>query len=167
MNLPILQPGDHLLYDVDSWSDPWSSLVDWAIRVKTWSTAAHIEVFDSGGLGLQFALASRTTGVNRYPFRAQGLRYVLRPANWNHARAVYWFEKTARGQKYDWLGLFCFTLAVKRGSPDRMFCSEFARNLDRPAMCQSFADSWPGDKTAPGSYLMSPAFDLIYDSKQS
>ena len=163
MNTPIpvsqLQPGDHLLYNVK-----WD-LCDCIIRVKTWSDVAHIEVFDGDGGtpgGSPVSLAARRDGVNRYPFRPDGLAYVLRPEKWDTAAGRYWFEKVARGQAYDWKGLLCFALAVRQGSPDKMFCSEFARNLDREALFRSFADPWPGDKVAPGDFLKSPSFFWIW-----
>jgi hypothetical protein len=157
-DLPPLKPGDHLLY--------WTrDLVDYAISLKTWSEVAHIEVYvgDPHAPGERMAVASRATGVNLFDFRREGLRFVLRPHTWDEAGAWTYF-RTVRGQKYDWLGLFCFTLAVKQGAAHKQFCSEFARNLDRAAGLDSFAVNWPGDKTAPGSFLMSPSFDLIYDS---
>jgi len=156
MAIPPLLPGDHLLYDVDK---PWTSgfLCDWVIRVKTWSDVAHIEVYD----GDNQSLAARAGGVDRYPFRTQGLKYVLRPQSWDADAARAYF-RSVQGQKYDWKGLLCFTLAVSQGTPDRKFCSEFARNLDRAASLRSFHDLWPGDKTAPGSFKLSPAFVWIY-----
>jgi hypothetical protein len=168
-NFPDLRPGDHLLYDIRSpWRDPFGWAVDRIIKIKTWSDVAHIEVVGAivggvdGGPQKIFSWASRSDGVNEYPFRRDGLQYVLRPRVWGST--FDWFIRHAQGQAYDWLGLLCFTLAVKRGAPDRMFCSEFARNLDRAAGCPSFADAWPGDKTAPGSFLMSPAFDTIWEA---
>jgi hypothetical protein len=164
--LPPLLPGDHLLYDIRSpWRDPIGWAMDRAIKLKTWSDVAHIEVFagDPIAPGHLYSTASRSAGVDLYPFRSDGLVYVLRPSQWDEAEADKYFQRIARGQKYDWLGLLCFTLAVHQGSFHKMFCSEYARNLDRAAGCPSFAETWPGDKTAPGSYLMSPAFGLIYD----
>lgn len=158
--LPALQAGDHLLYYANC-------LADRVICLKTWSVVAHIEVavgpYADGSGCYERAVAARADGVNCYPFRRQGLRYILRPTRWLQGRADDWFLRVAQGQRYDWLGLLCFTLAVKQGAPHRMFCSEFARNLCRAAGCPAFADSWPGDKTAPGSFLMSPAFDVIFE----
>lgn len=176
MKLPDdLLPGDHLLYFE-------SSFVDWVIAIKTCCYgASHIEVFDELRPWISFfnsgpqegleserglcpvSLASRNgIGVGRYPFRRDGLTYILRPCVWNHVAATAWFERYANGQKYDWLGLLCFTLAVKQGSPHKEFCSEFARNLDRAAALPSFAESWPGDKTSPGLFLSSPAFPQMW-----
>lgn len=145
-----LIPGDHLLYNIDKlWPDPGGYLQDLVIRVKTWSSVAHIEVYDGNGM----SLAARADGVNRYAFRPDGLEIVRRPMHWDHAKAQAYFE-TVRGQKYDWKGLMCFTLAVKQGAPDRKFCSEVARNLGRAAGSQAFDRDWSGDKTAPGNFLM-------------
>jgi hypothetical protein len=150
----LLATGDHLLYDVDSlWSDPGGFLCDWVIRTKTWSDVAHIEIYDGNGM----SLASRAGGVNRYPFRAQGLKYILRPNTWNHVAATAYFL-TVKGQGYDWKGLLCFTLAVRTGANGKQFCSEFARNLDAAAGCPSFYKQWPADLTAPGMFKASPAF---------
>ena len=165
-----LLPGDHLLYFENSF-------VDWVIAIKTCCYgASHIEVFDRNDVfirrdelgsdtgvvtmpGGKTSLASRNgIGVGRYPFRRKGLSYILRPSVWDHVAATAWFERYANGQRYDFLGLLCFTLAVKRGSPDRMFCSEFARNLDRPASLKSFSPWTPGDKVSPGAYLLAPGF---------
>lgn len=156
--LPQLFPGDHLLYNTRG------DLADWIVRVKTWSKVAHIEVYAGDGM----SMAARRNGVNLYPFRPEGLRFVLRPRfAWYEVRAKDWFKTSAQGQKYDWLGLLCFTLAVAQGSPGRMFCSEFARNLCRAACCPAFADDWPGDLTSPGMFLSSPAFTKVYDSTAS
>jgi hypothetical protein len=150
VNLQDLKPGDHLLYNVDSLrSDPIGYLQDLVIRVKTWSSVAHIEIYDGDGM----SLAARSDGVNRYAFRADGLKVVRRPLHWNHAKAQASFE-SARGQKYDWMGLLCFTLAVKQGAPDRKFCSELARDIGREAGSGAFDPLWPGDKVAPGNFLM-------------
>lgn len=158
--LPILRPGDHLLYYTNC-------LADWIICVKTWSDVGHIEVFAGYGDSPHYpcSVAARAKGVDLFPFRSPGLRYVLRPKVWNEAEAWKWFQGVAKGQKYDWLGLLCFSLAVKQGRPHHMFCSEFARNLDRAAGCPSFADDWPGDLTPPMLFKSSDAFTRIYDHK--
>jgi hypothetical protein len=145
-----LLPGDHLLYFTPC-------VADWVVCVKTWSPVAHIEVFD----GEQMSLASRREGVNRYDFRADGLRLVRRPLQWDHIAARAYFD-TVRGQSYDWLGLLCFTLAVAQGAPDKQFCSELARNLGRAAGSLAIDPAWPGDKTAPGSYLMIGGFETFW-----
>jgi len=154
-----LLPGDHLIYgptpvkkNVVDW------LIDEAICIKTWSRdACHIEIYT----GHEISIASRNgKGVNQYAFRASELTHVLRPyCMVNLAPAMEWFNLTARGQTYDWKGLLCFTLAVKQGSRDKMFCSEFATRWDRYAGIRSFAVNFDADLIAPGSFLMSPEFN--------
>jgi hypothetical protein len=152
-----LKAGDHLLYDVDHLlDDPIGYLQDLVIRVKTWSSVAHIEVYDGGGC----SLAARADGIHRYPFRASGLKLVRRPRHWDHFRAREYFS-VVEGQNYDWAGLLCFTLAVKQGSPNKQFCSEFARNLGRAAGSVAFDAHWPGDKVAPGNFEMVGDFETL------
>lgn len=157
--LEDLRHGDHLLYGRSG------SIFDWIVSVKTWSKAVHIEIYAGDGM----SMASRNKlGVNLYGFRREQLICVLRPkllgASTIFERGFRWFSEIARGQKYDWMGLLCFTLAVRQGSPDRMFCSEFANNFDRVCGLGAFASDWPGDMTAPGNFLMSPAFDKIWSA---
>lgn len=157
MKLPELLPGDCLLYNADT-------LLDLAIRVKTWSPVAHVEVYIGDGL----SVASRNgVGVNKYALRKQGITYVLRPNQaFDQAAALKWFYSNAKGERYDWLGLLCFTLAVAQGSPNKMFCSEFALRYYRAGGLNPLHPQWDADKTAPGNFLMSPAFDWIYSPEK-
>src|SRR5690242_19153096 len=109
MEIPELQPGDCLLY----WGN---SLFEWAIALKTWSKVAHVEIYR----GEAKSVASRNgIGVGKYPLRTEGLSWVLRPETvLSIGMADSWFFRV-QGQKYDWLGLLCFTLAVRQGSPYR------------------------------------------------
>lgn len=71
-------------------------------------------------------------GVNLYPLRTTQLISVRRAKHsWNYNDAFTWFNVTAKGQAYDWKGLLCFTYAVKQGSPDKMFCSEYGTRFAR------------------------------------
>lgn len=71
-------------------------------------------------------------GVNLYPLRTKQLISVRRSKhNWNYDQAFSWFENVAKGQAYDWKGLLCFTYAVKKGDPDKMFCSEYGTRFAR------------------------------------
>lgn len=151
-DLPELRPGDCLLY----WGN---SLFDWAIAIKTWNKIAHVEVYRGKGENL----ASRNgIGVSNYPLRISGLAYVLRPGSpFDLEKANVWFYKV-KGQKYDWLGLLCFTLAVRQGSPNKMFCSEFATRLYRAGGFKPFADAYDADLIAPAQFLQSPAFDPVW-----
>lgn len=145
--------GDLLLYRSPG-------IIDWIICVKTWSPVAHCEICAGGGR----SWASRNRiGVNDYPHRSEGLQAILRPkAPLNWEAGEKWFKETAKGQKYDFVGLMCFYLAAKRGSPDRMFCSEFLTRLYRKLDFDAIHPNWDADKVAPGDFLMTPAFEWIW-----
>ena len=150
-----LRSGDALGYFT---RDP----IDVGIAIKTWCRLSHVEVYSGGGL----SVASRNgIGVNRYQLRKDGLAIIRRPLQpLDLAAANHWFETTARGQKYDWIGLLCFTLAVKQGSPRRMFCSEFMTRFYRRAQFQPFDHEWDADKVPPSFILVSPEFETIWKS---
>ena len=152
--LPDLQPGDCLLYR----PSPGFDLIGWIICLKTWSPVCHVEIYSGHGM----SVASRNgIGVNQYPLRTNDLAFVLRPkTKASMAPAMEWFHRTAQGQRYDFLGLMCFFLAVRRGSRDRMFCSEFETRFYRYANVPFLARHWDADKVAPGNSLMSPAMNI-------
>ena len=154
-----LMPGDCLLYRPPSFKPGLRGLTSWligrAIAIKTWNNISHVEVYAGEG----WNVASRDgVGVNKYPLRTAGLAKVLRPVSPIFmADAMAWFENKACGQKYDWLGLMCFTLAVKQGAKDRMFCSEFATRFYREGHLQVFGQ-YDADKIAPAQFLMCDDF---------
>lgn len=150
-----LQPGDVLLYSGDGF---FSTL----IKLKTWSTVSHCEVYD----GYSFSVASRDgKGVGRYPFREDGLIAVLRPiAPFDTFTAHTWFT-TVDGQEYDWLGLLSFTSAKYQGQENgKMFCSEFATRYLRAGNVDPFA-GYDADGIAPGEFLKSVALRTIWRKK--
>lgn len=151
-DLPNLLPGDILLYGP-------SNLIGRLICVKTWSHVCHCEVYAGGG----FSVASRDgIGVGKYPLRTEQLKAVLRPVGkLSMTSAMRWFYGSANGQRYDFLGLMVFFLAVKRGSPDRMFCSEFAVRFMRKAKVPVVNLNWDADKTAPGDLLKSTSLNWV------
>lgn len=148
----ILQPGDFLLYRP-------SSLTGVIIAVKTWTWIAHIEIYKGGGI----SLASRDgIGVNAYPLRLDQLGIVRRPNKpFSFAKGLRYFE-TVKGQKYDWLGLMCFTLAVHQGSPDRQFCSEFAHNFAIAEDLELFSTDLVPDHTSPAQFDQTPVLDTVW-----
>jgi len=157
---PELLPGDALLYYHAG------SVFDIIIALKIWCEVAHIEIYS----GQSMSVASRNgLGVNLYPLRWADLAWVLRPApccgELSVERAMHWFRRRAQGQKYDWLGLLCFTLAVKRGDPHRMFCSEFATRWYREGGFRPFSDETDADHVAPAQFLQSPAFTPVWKAK--
>lgn len=152
----ILEAGDCLLYGPTDW-------FGWVIAVKTWRRVAHVEVY----AGDEESMASRNgVGVNLYPLREEGICAVLRMNSvnrerFNWAAAGAYFEDV-RGQRYDWLGLLCFTLAVRQGAPDKLFCSEFATNWYRAGGCQVFSPRVSADTMCPGDFLESSEFDEVW-----
>lgn len=153
---PELRAGDHLLYKP-------SDFFGFVTAVKTWSPdAVHIEVYVGGGR----SLASRNgLGVSRYPLRLLGLSEVLRPIKpMNLDAGNEWFASKADGQKYDWIGLLCFTLAVKQGAPNKMFCSEFATRFDRACGFDCVHPEYDADRVAPGTFLVLPDFEHVWSA---
>lgn len=149
-----LEPGDCLLYGP-------TSIMGWVIAVKTWTMISHVEVYRGSGT----SWASRDgVGVNLYPLRTTGLRYVRRPAKYE-ADVAEEYGQACRGQRYDWLGLLCFTLAVRQGSKDRQFCSEFALNLYRRAGVEVLSPDCLPDHTAPSEFLQTPALTTVWRAK--
>lgn len=148
-----LRVGDCLIYFTPS-------LFGWLTAIKTWSKVSHCEVYAGQGM----SLASRNgIGVNRYPYRSDGLVCVRRPIGvLDIESANNWFEAEARFQRYDWLGLFCFTLAAKHGHPRKMFCSEFATRWYRHASIQPFDPDWDADRVSPSMFLQTPVFETVW-----
>lgn len=154
MKSPIeLLPGDALLY-----ATPWD-FVDFCIRLKTWSKAAHCESY----VGEGFSVASRNgIGVNKYPFREAGLIAVLRPKSPFDLEFAMSYFRRVQFQKYDFGGLMSFFLADKLKSKDRQFCSEFLTNFYRAGGLNFVYPDWSADKVAPGSLIMSPVFEWAW-----
>lgn len=154
----MLKAGDCLLY----WE---KGLVDWLISVKTGGWCAHIEIYDGNGM----SVASRNgIGVNRYALRLGGLIAVRRPKtcfDWQGGEK--WFGGAARGQGYDFKGLLCFYLAVKQGSPNKMFCSEFALRRYRHSSFQPFNPDQDADRTSPFDFWKCGNMETIWQSKHN
>ena len=150
----ILQSGDALLY-----YDP-RSIVDRIIAIKTGGRISHIELWDGSGM----SVASRNgIGVNRYHWRLDGLVAVRRPfGHIDWAAGQKWFLDDARGQKYDFKGLLCFYLAVKQGSPHKMFCSEFALCRYRHSVFQPFNPDQDADRTSPWDFWKARSMETIW-----
>lgn len=148
----VLQPGDTLLYFT-------RDLVDYAIALKTWTWVAHVEWYRGSGV----SYASRNgIGVNKYLLRTTGVAAVLRPKILLNFTAIDAWFATVQGEKYDWKGLLCFTLAVRQGSQNKMFCSEFWTRLQRQGGNMPFAPDWDADRVPPSFMLVTPSHDLIW-----
>lgn len=160
--LDQLRPADILLYR-------GSGFFSWGIRVKTWSHFSHVEIFDSydGDLNNAVVLAARNTGVNRYVFRTEGLMAILRPTQpplFDMERGRRWFREgdaygpPARGQEYDWPGLWGFYNAKAQGSAlHKMFCSEFTARFSKKCGYPLFRGD--SDAVSPGMHWTCPLLE--------
>ena len=154
-----LRPGDCLLYGP-------RGLFGWLIAIKTWHRISHVEIYE-GVNGTHKVLASRDgLGVNRYTLRVDGLIWVLRPkAAVNLAAATAWFERVARGQRYDVDAILRF-LWPSDGKPDkdpdRQICSAFAVRWYEQAGVDAFSTREDADLIAPFQFNVSPAFDELW-----
>jgi hypothetical protein len=149
----LLQSGDCLLYRP-------SSLFGWIIALKTFNLVSHVEIY--AGMGESYA-SRDGIGVNIYPFRTAQLARVLRPVGkFNIDKARAWFLRYAIGQKYDWLGLLCFTLAVKQGALDRQFCSELGTRFYRAGGHRPFQPDYDADHVPPSYFLSTAPFQTIW-----
>lgn len=142
-----VKAGDVLLYDRKGF---FNSL----IRLKTGSKYSHCEVY----AGNNMAWASRNgEGCYLYCFDARGLVGVYRPITQpNLQKADEWFQSSAKGQKYDWLGLLAFWFARWQGAKNRkMFCSEFVVRFFVEAELPLFASETDADSVSPGMIPLS------------
>ena len=151
--LSLLLPGDCLLYRP-------KGFFGWLIAVKTWARIAHCEMY----FGRGWSVASRDgEGVNYYPVREDRLAAVLRPKKFfDMPAAMKWFRATAWHQKYDWLGLLCFTLAKSQSNLNKMWCSEFLTRCYRQGGFHPFAPWWDADRIAPAQFIQSSEFDMVW-----
>lgn len=149
-----LKPGDTLLY-----TSHWS-LIAWAIRVKTWSTVSHIEVY----IGDNSSISARANGSKVFAFESKNLREVWRPKEaFNLEDAMKWFYEKAEGQKYDWLGLFRF-FTIGKQSTKKQFCSELATRFYRNGSFEPFNKTVDADLVSPGMFKTSARMELVWKS---
>lgn len=154
---PDLQPGDVLLYG-------GRGFIDQAIQFRTWSDVSHVEIY----AGICMSIASRNgIGVGRYLFRADGLRYVLRPIAFTQqqfAQGMAWFA-TVNRQPYNWgdlLRFYCIDVRTKG-----FICSQFAAAFFAAAKAPLFSmDYFTGD-VCPSDFLTSCLLYRAWSWKQS
>ncbi len=158
MDLTQLKPGDCLLY-----SPKKSSIFGWLISIKTWHKVSHCETY----IGEGCSVASRDgIGVNTYPIRLNELVAVYRPKpeyKFNLALALKWFLTSAKGQKYDWIGLLRFTWGqpyVDGDNNNKQFCSEFLTRFYRAGGMDPF-NGEDADAVPPYLFSISPVFEKV------
>ena len=148
-----LHPGDILLFDSPG-------IFSKLIKFKTGGKYSHAEVY----VGNNTVWASRNgQGVNSYPLDLTHVVAILRPRGvleWQPG--IRWFHSTAKGQKYDWLGLLNFYFAKWQGKENhRMFCSEFVVRVFRAFNYPLFPNTVDADAVHPSALPLSTQVDLL------
>lgn len=150
-DLSTIKPGAFLLYNTPG------DLVD-EIITRT-GPAAHVEFYEGNGQ----SLASRNgVGVDRYPYRKEGLIGILYPkTGWNslddYVKAfTTWFE-TVKGDGYDWKGLEGFVVDSVTQSQAHWFCSAFASKGSEMAGFPLFNPMWSCSLITPSDFFKTPA----------
>lgn len=153
--MPQLKPGDCLIYRP-------SSLLGRLIAIKTWSPWSHVEVTVSPGK----VIAARPEGVGYYETRWDRLGMVVRPPDGlDMAKARWWFDHYANGQRYDVLGLLRFFTLGKQ-STDKMFCSELATRFYRAGGVEPF-HNMDADLVPPGWFAtLADGFTTVWSDSQ-
>jgi hypothetical protein len=151
----VVEPGDCLIYRP-------STIFGWIIAVKTWNRFSHVEAY----FGRTWSIGARQKGVNYYPFDVEHLARVMRPKRrFDMPKAMLWFKGVV-GQKYDYLGLLCFTLAVRQGDQNKMFCSEWMTRWYRSGGFEPFQPEVDADHVAPAQFAQCPLFYVVWDDGQ-
>jgi hypothetical protein len=162
--LPELKAGDVLLYND-------SSLIDRLICFRTWSDVAHVEVYLGNGL----SSASRNgVGVNVYPLRLLGLRYIRRPLTDFNTPDAYQFARENAGLPYGWLDLAQFYGGLPRWFERLLrwvfriprkgaICSQWADLQLRAGKVVAFSEDYPAGKVSPRDFLVTPTLETIWE----
>ncbi len=148
--LPDLLPGDILLY-----AD--HSFVDWCIKLRCWSDVAHVEIYLENGL----STASRNgLGVNFYPLRLDGLRYVRRPVVPFGLVAARTYAAKMRGTPYGYadLGRFYLLNLPTKG----LICSQYGDLLLRAGHVIAFAEDYPAGAVSPRDFRVTSLAKTIW-----
>lgn len=145
----FLKPGDVLLYKP-------TSIYGWIIRVKTWHSVSHVEIY----LGNGKSSASRDgIGVNIYPLRLDGLTCVMRPKQAFDTQKATAFTKSHAGTPYGWLDLLNFT--GLRIHTKGIVCSPWVTEVLRNNNIPIFNDE-DSDLIAPFQFLDSELLSIVW-----
>lgn len=137
-----LQPGDLLLYKPNGLM---GRLISW----RTSGKYSHCELYIGGGR----SISARNEGVNEFHYRAD-FALVLRPTEpFDLKSALAWFEKEAKGQAYDWLGILWWVYAKHYGNRLKaQFCSEICHRLYAKGGFYPFAAHIDSDTVSPSHF---------------
>lgn len=159
--LPELKAGDVLLYYDDI-------LIDALIGFRTWSDVAHVEVYLGNGLS---AASRNGIGVNVYPLRLLGLKYVRRPVETFNTEKAFTFARQMSGTPYGWLDLtefygglpkWAMRLLRKVFKKVGLICSQFGDLILRASDVQAFSEDYPAGKVSPRDFLVTAALKTIW-----
>lgn len=136
-----LKVGDICLY---STLDITDEVIEW----KEGDNVAHIEIY----IGNNVSWASRNgTGVNAYPFRFSGLKYVLSPVGtFNIDKATKWFNDGVKGLPYGF-GDILESINIKNNLKG-VDCSHFGSSLLEVAEVPLFNSWYPKNKITPRDF---------------
>jgi hypothetical protein len=152
-NTALLQPGDVLLYG-------GNSIFDRAIGFMTWSNCHHVEIAISQ---VQSVASRNGKGVNIYPTRTEGLRYVLRPnVPLDFSNGMAWFYSHAKGKPYGWLDLLRFIGFNLKNPGDGLICSEFSALFFQACAAPLFNVRYSAGIITPRDHLITPRLDLFW-----
>lgn len=150
-DISSIKPGAVLLYNTPG------DLID--VIITRTGPAAHVEFYEGDGQ----SLASRNgIGVNRYPFREEGLIGILNPKVQDGTLDAYvkaftaWFE-TVKSDGYDWRGLEGFVVDSVTQSQGHWFCSAFVAKGSTMAGFPLFNVDWSPSLITPSDFFKTPA----------
>jgi uncharacterized protein YycO len=149
-NLSNLKEGDYILY----WhNNPLSWVINWVTEYKV----SHVAIY----AGNNQCVEARLKGVNIYPMNTKGIisiRRAKKPIDFN--AGMDWFNRVAKGQRYDWEANFGF-ITGGEGAQRKMMCSEFATRFTRKEGMDIFYGD-DADRIAPFRFLVT---EFLYDVK--
>jgi hypothetical protein len=163
MNIPEdLRPGDILLYGPFAAESTLDKIIDGSIEWKTASDVDHIEIA-SDVQGRSWA-SRNGIGVNSYPFRADGLKYVRRPLGFEVKEAIRYFM-SVDGTPYGF-GDIEENIGIENKQPG-MDCSHFAAALLEAAFIGQFDKNFDKRKISPRDFLLSNQSNQIWPTVQT
>jgi len=153
-DMSLLQYGDLLVY---SGGNPLS----WAIKVKTWSSASHVEIYTADNV----SIGANKGGLKGRRFEEKHLYAVLRPAQPVDLQKAYAYWKTVEGQGYDTFGLLAF-FRLGSGAKNKQICSEFCTNFYRAGGFDPFGPHCPSYNVSPSMFLTNNDFTWVWSKKE-
>jgi hypothetical protein len=161
----MIFPDDLIVGDTLLYAGP--SLIDLGIEWKEGDDVAHIEIYAGNGQ----SWASRNgIGVNIYPFRTDGLKYVRRLCQpFDEETVNIWFINGVRGMKYGWDDVWANVNITGYGSSSPYIsrfpgvdCSHFAAALYEISGVAQFDMEFPKNKITPRDFKLSLNSHQIY-----